>query len=35
MSATTFDSAWDLTPADRLLIGAKRWAGLFNADEWR
>ena len=25
MSATTNDGAWDLTPADRLLIEAKRW----------
>ena len=27
MSATTFDDAWDLTPADRLVIEAKRWGG--------
>jgi TnpA family transposase len=25
MSATTYDAAWDLTPADRLLVEAKRW----------
>ena len=25
MSATTFDGAWDLSPADRLLVEAKRW----------
>jgi len=25
MSATTYDSAWDLSPADRLLVEAKRW----------
>jgi Domain of unknown function (DUF4158) len=25
MSATTFDGTWDLTPADRLIIEAKRW----------
>lgn len=25
MSATGYDAAWDLTPADRLLIEAKRW----------
>lgn len=25
MSATTYDGGWDLTPADRLLVEAKRW----------
>jgi len=25
MSATTYDGTWDLTPADRLLVEAKRW----------
>lgn len=27
MSATAFDDAWELTPADRLVIEAKRWGG--------
>jgi len=25
MSATLLDNAWELTPADRLLVEAKRW----------
>ena len=25
--ATAYDGDWDLTPADRLLIEAKRWCG--------
>ena len=25
MSATVLDSAWDLSPADRLVVEAKRW----------
>ena len=25
MSATTYDGTWDLSPADRVLVGAKRW----------
>lgn len=41
MSATTLDDAWELTPADGFIIGAKRWGSrlrlavmlLFSAHE--